>query len=185
MANSIESKKVGRVSELSVVTVIKKGRIPGQTITYKQQLQKVLESLQKRKEQGIFTPPDLITTIHYARWCIYEHANGDDLLIFTSNYDGELRHYIQDFSRSIADAMNLVWGNCEGYPQNGSESFEEFWQYIKAHQIETNTFYAPTAGITVKEQHKLERLYKKLNAMIDAEVEVERQGLLRLLADAS
>ncbi|HVL00140.1 MAG TPA: hypothetical protein VM553_10020 [Dongiaceae bacterium] len=136
-----DSRYLGGVNELTIITNIRQGRIPGSTLTYKQQLQAVLDSIQNRELRGIPTPIRLIPTIHFARWIIWN--DGDrDILIFTSNYDGSMWQYLRDFSALIASDMDKVWGNCENYPPGGCQDFEAFWRYVEDHQVQTSAFFA-------------------------------------------
>lgn len=136
-----DSRYLGGVNELTIITTIRQGRVPGTTLTYLQQLQAVLDSINNRETRGIPTPIRLISTIHFARWIIWK--DGDRYrLIFTSNYDGSMWQYLRDFSSLIADDMDRVWGNCDGYPEKGCRDFDAFWQYVNDHQVETTAFYA-------------------------------------------
>jgi hypothetical protein len=69
-------------------------------------------------------------------------------LVFSSNYDGDLKGYIRMFSERIASEMDRIWSNCEGYPLGGARDFEKFWLYVRAHQIETNAFFAAYPNLT-------------------------------------
>ena len=136
-----DSRYLGGVNELTIITTIRQGRVPGTTLTYLQQLQAVLDSIRNRETKGIPTPIRLIATIHFARWIIWK--DGDQhRLIFTSNYDGSMWQYLRDFAALIAEDMDRVWGNCEGYPEKGCRDFEAFWQYVTDHQVQTTAFYA-------------------------------------------
>lgn len=136
-----DSRYLGGVNELTIITTIRQGRVPGTTLTYLQQLQAVLDSIRNRETKGIPTPIRLIATIHFARWIIWK--DGDQYrLIFTSNYDGSMWQYLRDFAALIAEDMDRVWGNCEGYPEKGCRDFEAFWQYVTQHQVQTTAFYA-------------------------------------------
>ncbi|MGC1509553.1 hypothetical protein, partial [Ketobacter sp.] len=68
MGSVQDSRYLGGVNELTIITDIKKGRPPDGVLTYKQMLQRVLDSVQNREERGIPTPIRLIETIHFARW---------------------------------------------------------------------------------------------------------------------
>ena len=142
----------GGANELTIITEIKPGRPAGSVLTYKQQLEKVLESIRSREMAGIATPIRLVSTIHFARWIIWS-AEGRDRLIFTSNYDGSMWQYLRDFSSLIATDMDRVWGKCKGYPVGGCSDFDAFWHYVLDHQVETSCFFAalPTQSLRQRE----------------------------------
>jgi hypothetical protein len=58
------------VSELSLLTPIKPGLVPGERRTYEERLRDHLESLQRRESASIPSFVRPITAIHYARWLI-------------------------------------------------------------------------------------------------------------------
>lgn len=65
-----ESKNFGVVNELTLMTPIKPGRIPGEKRTYEERLRDYLTSVHQREASGIpaFIRP--VTEIHFARWVI-------------------------------------------------------------------------------------------------------------------
>lgn len=204
----------GRVTEVTVLTPIKRGFIPGEYRTYEERLRQLLTSLNERANAGVPTPISAIATIHFARWFVvrpeqylryssvmgiaYEapnpapepdpHASRPTLphrvpavyspdyvpaeqapapdapilpswLVFTSNYDGDLKGYIRMFSERIASEMDRIWSNCEGYPIAGAKDFERFWLYVRAHQIETNAFFAAYPELSTARVQQL-RVFK-------------------------
>lgn len=212
-----ESKTVGVVSELTLLTPIKPGLVPGEMRTYEQRLRDNLESLQRRESAGIPSFTRLITNIHYARWFVlrpeqylqYSKVPGvsyledaaaltpeeratteaqandteeqvqstlrrtpapiDDFrevsnsihhpeaeeerpefvswLIFTSNFDGDLKSYARNVAEFIGKDADRLWGNCYDYP--GTADFEAWWLYARRHQIPTDVFYAAYPQLTV------------------------------------
>jgi hypothetical protein len=203
-----------RVTEVTIMTPIKRGFIPGEYRTYEERLRSLLSSLNDRANKGVPTPISAIATIHFARWFIvrpeqylryssvpglaYEvppqagfpsddpHAAAPTLphsiladyqpdyrpaddtselptlpswLVFTSNYDGDLKAYIRMFSERIAGEMDRIWSHCEGYPVAGANDFERFWLYVRAHQIETNAFFAAYPELSTARVQQL-RVFK-------------------------
>lgn len=152
-----DSRYLGGVNEVTIITPIKQGRVDGGLLTWKEQLKAGIDSVQNRERRGIPTPIRLIPTIHFARWIIWEPpgAVGNSQLIFTSNFDGSMWQYLRDFADLIADDVDKIWGNCEGYPEGGARDFEAFWAYARAHQVETTGFYAAIPDETVKRRTSL------------------------------
>ncbi|WP_125461679.1 MULTISPECIES: hypothetical protein [Rhodomicrobium] len=64
------SKTSGVVSELSLLTPIIPGRVPGERRTYEERLRDHLQSLQRREAASVPSFVRPITSIHYARWLI-------------------------------------------------------------------------------------------------------------------
>jgi len=169
----IDSKFVGGVSELTLLTPIKRGIIPGETRSYEARLNDHLRSVQKRINDGTLTQVSRIATIHFARWQIllpahylhYDKKKVEDAglkldgfqswLLFTSNFDGDLKTYLNEFSAIIDKDVDTIWGNCEGYPTEGSLNFDAYWAYAKKHQITTQTFFNAYPGLSVSRIREL------------------------------
>lgn len=148
------SKRVGVVTEVTLITPIKVGRVEGEYRTYRERLQDVLDDVQRRELQGLSTPVSLIRQIHFARWVIIDRKSGPDELLFTSNFDGEMKSYFRSFALELTADIDTVWENCEGYP--GAKDFDRLWQYIKQHQINTATFYCAYPDLTMPQILKLQ-----------------------------
>ena len=86
-----------------------------------------------------------VKTIHFARW-----TSLDDFrrVIFTSNYDGSLEGYNDDFIDKVAYGLNASFSNGVGYPPtrflffDGARREQEFKDYLRRHQIPTQVFYS-------------------------------------------
>jgi hypothetical protein len=83
-----------------------------------------------------------------------DKAGAAGSLLFTSAFDGEMKHYFRNFALNLTEDIDRVWGNCQGYP--GARDFDRLWQYVKQHQVETRAFYNAYRTLTVPEIKKLE-----------------------------
>jgi hypothetical protein len=204
MPNWVTSKTVGGVSEVTLLTPIKKGLIPGELWTYEQRLEAELQLVQQRVDQGVPTPIGHLPTIHFARWLILRpvqylycdkgqlycergpiergpvlrsheqtptgtdaHKVDVDLdtltswLLFTSNFDGDMKTYLGDFSVVLGEDVDRIWGNCEGYPPGGARDFDAYWAYAKRYQLTTDAFSNAYPGLSVPRIHQL-AVFKEL-----------------------
>ncbi len=127
MTTPAASKTIGQVTELTVMAPLK----PGAAVS----LRRVLSALQTSAD----SPIKKINSIHFARWVIFD---GDQRLLFTSNFDGSWEEYLRDFSQITPDGMDRIFAHCEGYPAGGCRDFEAFKAYVAAHQVATDLFYA-------------------------------------------
>lgn len=205
MATWVDSKFVGGVSELTLLTPIKRGKVvykgdDGKEIreerTYEERLHEHLNSVQKRIDDGIVTSVSRIATIHFARWQIllpahylaYDTDRVPDnpetpldkvldlpkknfnvfqsWLLFTSNFDGDLKTYLNEFSALIANDVDRIWGNCEGYPAEGCINFDAYWAYAKKHQITTQAFFNAYPGLGVARIHELALFRERFDALV-------------------
>jgi hypothetical protein len=193
-----KSKTFGGVTELTLLTPIKPGPIPGERRTYEERLRFELASIQRRVDKGLNTPIGILPTIHFARWLILrpdqylqgacfptgmlpnlapyryeEEKDGHDYrfrswLFFTSNFDGDLKAYLHEFSIFLGPDVDRVWGNCEGYPEEGSWNFEAYWQYAKRHQIPTDAFYNAYPALSVPQIHRSSVFKARFDAFVRA-----------------
>ena len=158
------------------------GLIPGEGRTYEQRLARALESVQQRVMDNFPTPINAVPTIHFARWLIlrpaqylqYSTIDPDPAanpslhswLFFTSNFDGELKDYLREFSLFLAEDVDRIWGNCEGWPLGGSRDFEAYWDYAKRHQIPTHAFYSAYPDLSVGRIRQLERFKRAFDQLV-------------------
>jgi len=203
MPDWVTSKSVGGVSEVTLLTPIKKGLIPGELRTYVERLDAELQLVQQRIKEGIPTPVGHLPTIHFARWLILrpnqylyrdrrhlycdgkEIRSGDrasvgadahsvkiDLdsltswLFFTSNFDGDMKTYLRDFSVVLGDDVDRIWGNCEGYPAEGSRDFDAYWAYAKRYQLTTDAFSNAYPGLSVPRIRQLAVFKDRFDAFV-------------------
>lgn len=145
------SHTIGRVSEVTIATPIREGLVPGELRSYAKRVRDILEGFQRRIDEGTPTPPTLLGTIHFARWFVLEGRDPAGTLVFTSNFDGDLKIYLRDFTAKIPQDIDEIWGNCVGYPELGCRDFERFWRYTTAHRIETLAFVPAHPDLTVED----------------------------------
>jgi hypothetical protein len=92
-----------------------------------------------------------VSTIHFAHWAFLEDKRR---LVFTSNYDGALESYMDDFINKVGWGLNLVFSNGVGYPRtnwlllNGSRYEQKFKAFLRRHQLPTNVWYNAYPGLT-------------------------------------
>lgn len=86
-----------------------------------------------------------VKTIHFARWVFIDDGRR---MIFTSNYDGSLENYMDDFIDKIAWSLNAAFSNGVGYPRTkwligaGCKDEQAFKNYIRLRQIPTQLWYS-------------------------------------------
>jgi Dyp-type peroxidase family len=161
------SKRVGGVSEVTLITPIKYGRVEGEYRTYRERLENVLDDVQQRELVGLPTPVELLRQIHFARWVILDALGPAGALLFTSNFDGEMKLYFRNFALELTDDIDRVWSNCEGYP--GARDFDRLWQYVKEHQINTRLFYSAYPMLTMPQIARLDALRKGFDEFLHKE----------------
>ena len=108
-------------------------------------------------QRHIFTRGRLarVRTIHFARWTFVDDENRR--LLFTSNYDGSLDSYMDDFINKVAFGLNLVFSNGIGYPSSrwlvagGAKDEQPYKNYIRRHELPTEVWYNGHPGLTAND----------------------------------
>lgn len=174
------SKTLGRVTEVTLLTPIRPGLVPGEGRTYEQRLAAAVDSVQRRLEQGTPTPISKMPTIHFARWLILrpkqylqycdqpppDDAKCRSWLLFCASFDGDMKSYLREFSMFLAEDVDRIWRNCIGYPERGSADFEKYWDYAKRHQIVTHGFYSAYPELSVGRIRELQRFRRAFDDLI-------------------
>ena len=92
-----------------------------------------------------------VTSIQFARWVFLDDKRR---VIFTSNYDGSLEAYMDDFINKVAFGLNVVFSNGVGYPTtnwlvlDGAKDEQTFKNYLRRHQMPTQVWYNAIPGLT-------------------------------------
>jgi hypothetical protein len=92
-----------------------------------------------------------IKTIHFARWAFLDDGRR---MIFTSNYDGSLESYMDDFVDKVAWGLNAVFSNGVGYPRTsllvfgGARDEEAFKNFLRRHQLPTQVWFSAYGDLT-------------------------------------
>lgn len=105
-----------------------------------------------------------ISTIHFARWALIDN---ETRLLFCVEFDGSFDAYIEEFVAKGADGLDLIFGNCEGYPAGGARNIEAFKAYIHAHDFGALLFYSAYPAATVKDVQTSLRVRANLEALLD------------------
>jgi hypothetical protein len=182
VADWVDSKTIGGVTEVTLLTPIKQGIIPGETRNYEQRLNDELANLCARVVGGIPNPIMQVPTIHFGRWlivvpaqylsCDMEWVNPlhtfRSWLLFMSEFDGDMKTYLDDFSSILGDDVDRIWGNCEGYPSEGARDLDAFWAYAKRYQLTTQAFYNAYPGVSVPRVHELVRFRQLFDDFVAA-----------------
>lgn len=119
-----------------------------------------------------------ISTVHFCRFVLLpnEDTGNFDHLLFTSNYDGTLQDHLNEFLDKAGDAMDTIWGCCEGYPLGVREKAPEqfriaFREFIEAHSHDFNAFYIGyrgKSGNAIRRNARIRAQFEKHLDKVDA-----------------
>lgn len=94
-----------------------------------------------------------LNTIHFARWVTFD---GGRRLFFTSNYDGSLESYMNDFIDKAAWGLNAIFSSGDGFPRTaflfckGITDEKAYKRFLPTRQVPTSVWYSAYPQLTTK-----------------------------------
>jgi hypothetical protein len=87
----------------------------------------------------MFDAADAIGTLHFARFV----ALGETTLAFISEYDGDFREYIMDFTKFLGPVFDTVFAHVVDPPPTPvAKNAEALIEWVKSHNPEPLAFYS-------------------------------------------
>lgn len=203
MNQEVSSKSIEGISDLVVFAPINDGFIDAfENVTYETRLRLVAEALhavrKSAREHELISPfPDtaerILTLLDFRIGIVDQDLFKLDLsnskkpaihpkkhMYLVATFDGPWEPYMRLIWNPLGAFLDLVLCNCEGYVTATDHSFEEYIDWVRAHQLDSAIFYA-TSSLTVKDQLYLQKLEKIQRETIDHE---ERDNLIaRMTSD--
>jgi hypothetical protein len=139
----------GKVSELTLMFPFAKGGAA--------RLRAILQL-----RNGNFELADLVGTIHDMRFVFLDN---DTKLLFATAYDGDWDAYIDDFVTKIPDDMDMIFSAIEGYPGLRSPTVKDW--IVNHAQVAAESWYVAHPDLTVAEIHRLKRIGKAVDELLD------------------
>ena len=94
-----------------------------------------------------------LNTIHFARWVTLD---GGKRLFFSSNYDGSLESYMNDFIDKAAWGLNAIFSNGDGFPRTaflfcgGITDEQAYKRFLPTRQVHSRVWYSAYPYLTTK-----------------------------------
>ena len=94
-----------------------------------------------------------LNTIHFARWVIFDDGRR---LFFSSNYDGSLESYMNDFIDKAAWGLNAIFSNGDGFPTTaylfcrGITDEKAYKRFLPTRQVQSSVWYSAYPNLTTK-----------------------------------
>jgi hypothetical protein len=111
-----------------------------------------------------------LNTIHFARWV---RMNGRRGMFFSSNYDGSLESYMNDFIDKAAWGLNAIFSNGDGFPRTcflfcgGIMDEKAYKKLLPTRQAPSNVWYSAYPHLTTKNIANNEAIRKGLSESMD------------------
>jgi hypothetical protein len=94
-----------------------------------------------------------LNTIHFARWVELDEGKR---LFFSSNYDGSLESYMNDFIDKAAWGLNAIFSNGDGFPRTqylfcgGITDEKAYKRFLPTRQVHSRVWYSAYPRLTTK-----------------------------------
>jgi hypothetical protein len=85
-------------------------------------------------------------------------------LLTQVEFDGDLRVYMRDIAHYLDEVFGIIFENCEAFP--GTTDFEQFWLWVRRHQINTDLLYAPYGHLSAVRIRRLEQFKRRFDAFV-------------------
>ena len=96
----------------------------------------------------MFDAADAIGTLHFARFVLL----GETTLAFVSEYDGDFRDYIMDFTKFLGPVFDTVFAHVVNPPPTPvAKNAEALIEWVKAHNLDPLAFYSAYPSLRVQD----------------------------------
>ena len=140
--------RLGKVSELTIIVPLAPGGA--------KRLRAFLRLLGGNLNKG-----DRVGTLHDMRFVFFDN---DTRMIFATSFDGDWDAYIDDFVTTIPDYLDIIDSAWDGWPGIRSPHAKD---YLAQHQITAEGWYVAHPDLTVAEIHRLKRIGKAVDELLD------------------
>jgi hypothetical protein len=94
-----------------------------------------------------------LNTLHFARWVALDDGQR---MFFSSNYDGSLESYMNDFIDKAAWGLNAIFSNGDGFPRTsflfcgGIRDEKAYKRFLPTRQVQSRVWYSAYPYLTTK-----------------------------------
>ena len=113
-----------------------------------------------------------LSTIHFARWV---PLDGRRRMFFSSNYNGSLESYMDDFIDKAAWGLNAIFSNGDGFPRTcflvcgGITDEKAYKRFLPTRQVQSQVWYSAYPHLTTKNIANNAEIRKGLSGQMDAD----------------
>jgi hypothetical protein len=113
-----------------------------------------------------------LSTIHFARWV---PLDGRRRMFFSSNYNGSLESYMDDFIDKAAWGLNGIFSNGDGFPRTcllvcgGIADEKAYKRFLPTRQVQSQVWYSAYPHLTTKNIANNAEIRKGLSGSLDAD----------------
>jgi hypothetical protein len=115
-----------------------------------------LDALLKQLQHDLLHNPNpalgftSLKQLHFASLLVHEDQGYPAILIFESNFDGEVQPFLNDLLQIAGPALNQIYGHCAGYVEQSSGDPAPLRNYLRDHIVEPSAYYIGNVGRSVE-----------------------------------
>jgi hypothetical protein len=96
----------------------------------------------------LFDAADAIGTLHFARFVVL----GPTTLAFISEYDGDFRDYVMDFTKFLGPVFDTIFARVADPPPTPvAKNAEALIAWVQAHNLDPLAFYSAYPSLSVQD----------------------------------
>jgi hypothetical protein len=141
--------RLGKRSELTMIVPLAPGGA------------KRLRAFLKMLDGNLSAGADKVGTLHDMRFVFIDN---DTRMLFATSFDGDWDVYIDDFVTKIPDFLDVIDSAWDGWPGIRHPRAKD---YLAKHQITAEGWYVAHPDLTVAEIHRLKRIGKAVDELLD------------------
>jgi hypothetical protein len=113
-----------------------------------------------------------LNTIHFARWV---SLDDNKCMFFSSNYDGSLESYMNDFIDKAAWGLNAIFSNGDGFPRTaylfcgGITDEQAYKRFLPTRQVPSRVWYSANKDLSTKNIANNAEIRAGLFALLDGD----------------
>ena len=105
-----------------------------------------------------------LTLLHFASWVIFADGTPEPQLIFESNFDGTAVDFLRQVAGRAQSGLEEIYRHCTDYPAGGDSN--SIFEYLRAHIVNTDTFYVSCGGFTRGQILQEKELHDKIESFL-------------------
>jgi hypothetical protein len=94
--------------------------------------------------------------------------DNDTQMLFATVFDGTWDNYIDDFASKMADQLDALFAEVDGYPGIHLRNIKD---YLSKYQVTADEFYSACPNTTVRQIRKGQRVLQAWEELLDASEE--------------
>ena len=180
----VKTKTLVGSSDLTLLARLKPGLVPSlEALTYKTRVKRLLKTLNNGRSsaheysllRAFSDGVERVGKIQSVRVAVVE----PDQVLLSVTFDGGWESYLRVLWQRVGTLLDIIFCNTEGYVSAWGHSFEEWAEWVRRVQIETDFFYA-MPGLTVDDVQSLrheELAHRQVPGRLPADLVATRQSV--------